>query len=54
MDGSHLYFLKSDVDELRRIDTLDDALKAGDVVPGFEIYNRYYQRSSSSSMPSIG
>ena len=45
LDGSHLYFLKSDVDELSAYRyTLDDALKAGDVVPGFEIYNRYYQR----------
>ena len=45
LDGSHLYFLKSDVDELSAYRyTLDDALKSGDVVPGFEIYNRYYQR----------
>ena len=45
LDGSHLYFLKSDVDELSAYRyTLDDSLKAGDVVPGFEIYNRYYQR----------
>lgn len=45
LDGSHLYFLKSDVDELSVYRyTLDDALKAGDVTPGFEIYNRYYQR----------
>ena len=45
LDGSHLYFLKSDVDELSAYRyTLDDALKAGDVVPGFAIYNRYYQR----------
>ncbi|HBW84859.1 MAG TPA: hypothetical protein DEF79_12555 [Gammaproteobacteria bacterium] len=45
LDGSHLYFLKSDVDELSAYRyTLDDALKAGEVAPGFEIYNRYYQR----------
>ena len=45
LDGSHMYFLKSDVDELSAYRyTLDDALKAGDVTPGFEIYNRYYQR----------
>lgn len=45
LDGSHLYFLKSDVDELSAYRyTLDDALKAGDVTPGFGIYNRYYQR----------
>ena len=37
--------MKSDVDELSAYRyTLDDALKAGDVVPGFAIYNRYYQR----------
>ena len=45
LDGSHLYFLKSDVDELSVYRyTLDDSLKAGSVEPGFEIYNRYYKR----------
>ncbi|MFN3165212.1 MAG: S41 family peptidase, partial [Pseudohongiellaceae bacterium] len=45
LDGQHLYFLKSDVDELSRSRyTLDDSLKAGSVEPGFEMYNRYYQR----------
>ena len=45
LDGSHLYFLRSDVDELSAFRyTLDDALEAGNVTPGFEIYNRYYKR----------
>ena len=45
LDGSHLYFLKSDVDELSSYRyTLDDTLKAGSVEPGFDIYNRYYKR----------
>jgi carboxyl-terminal processing protease len=45
LDGQHLYFLKSDIDELSRSRyTLDDSLKAGSVEPGFEMYNRYYQR----------
>ena len=45
LDGSHLYFLKSDIDELSAYRyTLDDSLKDADVVPGFEIYNRYYRR----------
>ena len=42
LDGSHLYFLKSDVDELSAYRyTLDDALKAGCATPGFQIYKRY-------------
>jgi len=45
LDGSHLYFLKSDIDELSAYRyTLDDSLKDADVDPGFEIYNRYYRR----------
>ncbi len=45
LDGSHLYFLKSDVDELSTFRyTLDDSLKEGSVEPGFEIYNVYYKR----------
>ena len=47
LDGSYV-FLKSDVDELSAYRyTLGDALKAGDVTPGFEIYNRYYSGYSS-------
>ncbi|MCG8415864.1 MAG: S41 family peptidase, partial [Pseudomonadales bacterium] len=45
LDGSHLYFLKADVDELSTYRyTLDDSLKEGSVEPGFEIYNVYYKR----------
>lgn len=45
LDGSHLYFLKDDVDELSRYRyTLDDSLKEGSVEAGFEIYNLYYRR----------
>ena len=45
LDGSHLYFLKSDIDELSAYRyTLDDSLLDADVDPGFEIYNRYYRR----------
>jgi len=45
LDGSHLYFLKEDVDALSAYRyTLDDTLKEGSVEPGFEIYNLYYRR----------
>ncbi|MDD9896353.1 MAG: carboxy terminal-processing peptidase, partial [Gammaproteobacteria bacterium] len=45
LDGSNLYFLRDDIDELSVYRyTLDDSLKSGNVEPGFEIYNRYYQR----------
>lgn len=45
LDGSNLYFLREDVDELSVYRyMLDDTLKAGNVEPGFEIYNRYYKR----------
>ncbi len=45
LDGSHLYFLKQDIDSLSAYRyTLDDSLKAGSVEPGFEIYNLYYLR----------
>lgn len=45
LDGQHLYFLKSDIDQLsRRRYTLDDSLRGGSVEPGFEIYNLYYRR----------
>ena len=45
LDGSHLYFLKEDVDRLSAYRyTLDDSLKQGSVEPGFEIYNLYYKR----------
>ena len=45
LDGSKLYFLKEDIDELSVYRyALDDTLKSGSVEPGFEIYNRYHQR----------
>ncbi len=45
LDGSHLYFLKSDIDELSAYRySLDDSLRDANIVPGFEIYNRYYRR----------
>ena len=45
LDGSHSYFLRSDIDELSKFRyTLDDSLKSGSVEPGFEIYNTYYKR----------
>ena len=45
LDGSHLYFLKEDVDNLSVYRySIDDSLKQGDVEPGFEIYNLYYRR----------
>lgn len=45
LDGSHLYFLKTDVDVLSNYRyTLDDTLEDGSVEPGFDIYNLYYKR----------
>lgn len=45
LDGSKLYFLQEDIDELSRYRyTLDNSLANGNVEPGFEIYNVYYKR----------
>ena len=45
LDGSHIYFLRSDIDELSQYRyTLDDYLKSGSVEPGFDVYNTYYKR----------
>jgi len=45
LDGSHLYFLKEDIDRLSAYRyTLDDSLKSGSVDTGFDIYNLYYKR----------
>lgn len=45
LDGSKLYFLKEDIDELSLYRyTLDNSLEDGNVEPGFEIYNLYYKR----------
>ena len=45
LDNSHIYFLRSDINELSKYRyTLDDSLKSGSVEPGFEVYNTYYKR----------
>ncbi len=45
LDGSKLYFMKDDIDQLSAYRyTLDDSLKDGSVEVGFEIYNLYYKR----------
>ena len=45
LDGSKLYFLAEDVQKIARYRyTLDNSLSAGNVDPGFEIYNLYHQR----------
>jgi carboxyl-terminal processing protease len=45
LDGSKLYFLKDDIDQLSAYRyTLDNSLADGSVEPGFEIYNLYYKR----------
>ena len=45
LDGSHLYFLRTDVNELSKYRyTIDNTLAQGDIGPGFEIYNTYYKR----------
>ena len=45
LDGQKLYYLSSDILALSSLrDSLDDTLKAGDLQPGFEIYNLYHKR----------
>jgi len=45
LDGSKLYFLAEDVQKIARYRyTLDNSLSAGNVEPGFEIYNLYHKR----------
>lgn len=45
LDGQHLYFLNEDIEQLSSLRySLDDSLKAGNVEPGFAIYNLYYRR----------
>ncbi len=45
LDGQKLYFLSSDVLALSSLRaSLDDTLKAGDLQPGFDIYNLYHKR----------
>lgn len=46
LDPAKSYFLQSDITEFQQWETrLDDMLKDGDLNPGFNIYNRYYQRA---------
>lgn len=45
LDGQKLYFLDSDINALSALRAeLDDSLKAGDLQPGFDIYNLYHKR----------
>jgi len=45
LDASKLYFLQEDINAISRYRyTLDDSLHAGNVDPGFEIYNIYHKR----------
>ena len=51
-DFDHSVFLQEDLDRLApRQTTLDDELKAGDAAFGFEVYNLYTRRQSSTSPP---
>lgn len=46
LDRNRSFFLASDVKEFTKYkDSLDDALKGGNLRPAFEIFNRYRQRS---------
>lgn len=45
LDGSKIYFLASDIKDFEKYRySLDNALKSGNLKPGFDIYNRYQQR----------
>ena len=45
LDGQHLFFTAADIDSFERWQLqLDDLLKAGQVAPGFTIYNRFQSR----------
>lgn len=47
LDGTHSYFLASDIEEFEQFrNHLDEALSRGDVKPAFYIYNRFQQRVS--------
>ena len=47
LDPARLYFLAGDISEFKRRwqTSLDDALKQGDLTPGFDIFNRYRTRA---------
>jgi carboxyl-terminal processing protease len=45
LDGQKLYLIESDITALSSLRAgLDDSLKAGDLQPGFDIYNLYHRR----------
>jgi len=45
LDGGRAYFVAADIEEFEQYRyTLDDALKRGDLVPAYEIFNRYQHR----------
>jgi carboxyl-terminal processing protease len=45
LDYHHLMFLQSDIKEFQKYEkTLDNETLSGNVLPGFEIFNRYVQR----------
>ena len=44
-DPAHMIFLKADIDRFSRMDTgIDDALRAGDVSFGYDVYNVFCER----------
>ncbi|TAF67427.1 MAG: tail-specific protease [Cytophagales bacterium] len=45
LDGSKIYFLQTDIDQFKKYkNTIDDALKGGDLTAAYEIFNLYTQR----------
>ena len=55
LDPQHIYFIQSDIQTFEKYRfTLDDALKKGNLNPGFEIYNRYQQRVIESLHHRLG
>lgn len=45
LDGAKSYFLRADINEFNQWrTTLDDAVKAGDVAPAYQIFNRFLER----------
>ena len=54
LDPSKSYLLQEDINEFKQWETkLDDMLKDGDLSAGFEIYNRYYQRTMARLQSNI-
>jgi carboxyl-terminal processing protease len=45
LDGQKLYFQQGDIDQFHHYrETLDDALKSGNLQPAYDIYNLYHRR----------